>query len=53
MAEPIEMPLDMYTRVGPWYHTLDGNLNPAQEEAILGDDVRIFRHVADSSVSSC
>jgi len=36
MAEPIEMPFGLMTRVGPGYHVLDGPRYPYRKGAILG-----------------
>jgi len=35
MAEPIEMPFGMWTRVGPRNRVLDGDSDPPWEGAIL------------------
>ena len=34
-AEPIEMPFEVWTRVGPLNHVLDGGPDPPREGAIL------------------
>ena len=39
MAEPIEMPFAVWTRVGPRNHVLDGGRpDPQLEEAILSEE---------------
>jgi len=53
MAEPIDMPFGMMTRVGPGYHVLDGGPNPAGEGAVLGENVLAHCKVMGHSTVSC
>ena len=38
MAEPIEMPFGLRTRVGLWKHVLDGGPDPRWEGEKLGEE---------------
>jgi len=38
MAEPIEMPFRMWTRVGLRNHILDAGPDPTREEELLGEN---------------
>jgi len=45
MAEPIEVPFGMWTRVGPTKHVLDGGPDPPYEGTILrGKGQSIVKH---------
>jgi len=44
MAEPIEMPFGLRTRVGPGNHVLDGDPDPPWERAILGEGRPIVKY---------
>jgi len=44
MAEPIEMPFGLRTRVGPRNHVLDGGPDPLWEDAILGKGAPVVKY---------
>jgi len=39
MAEQIEMPFGLMTRLGPRYHVLHEGPSPPREETILGESI--------------
>jgi len=53
MAEQVEMPFGLWTRVGPGHHVLDGGPDPPWEGAILRGKGASHCKVQGRSVVSC